>query len=160
MKNVFIVLVAAFTVLGTSIASAQSPSEQLGVGASIGWFGSGGHVVYALDSNLHVGTQFGLLINDDGDMDFTFAPYGKYFISGLKTFRPFVIGQFYISSTTEKLETVSSTGIRFGGGAEYFIGNNLGIFAQIAVFELPFSPSDAKMSFGILTPAIGIEWFF
>jgi len=159
VKNLFVVIVAALTVLGTSNASAQSPSEQFGVGASIGWFGSGGHAVYAFNSSLHVGTQFGLLISD-GNTNLTFAPYVKYLIGGSKTLRPFFIGQFYISSTTANSTTASSTGLRFGGGAEYFIGNDFGIFAQIAILDLPFSPTGSAVSFGIATPAIGVEWFF
>ena len=157
MKKFFLVLVAAVMMSGAATVSAQSPSEAFGLGASLGWYNAGGHLVYAITPAVHVGTQFGLLISD-GNTELTFAPYGKFLFKGTKELKPFVIGQFFISSSS--VEGSSSTGLLFGGGAEYFITSNFGLFAQIAVLRLPFSPSGSKVSFGLATPAIGAEWFF
>ena len=144
-------------VSGATMVSAQSPSGQLGVGASIGWYDIGGHVVYAIDPAFHVGTQFGLLISD-GHTQLTFAPYGKYLFKGSKELKPFLIGQLFLTSST--VSGSSTTGLTFGGGAEYFITDHFGVFAQIAVLKVPFSPSTQYVTFGIATPAIGVEWFF
>lgn len=157
MKKFFLVLIAAVMMSGAATVSAQSPSEAFGLGASLGWYDAGGHVVYAITPAVHVGTQFGLLISD-GNTNLTFAPYGKFLFSGSKELKPFVIGQFFISSSS--VEGSSSTGLLFGGGAEYFITPHFGLFAQIAVLRLPFSPSGSKVSFGLATPSIGAEWFF
>ena len=157
MKNLFLVLIAFVMMSGAAMVSAQSPSGQVGVGASIGWHDIGGHVVYAIDPAFHVGTQFGLLISD-GNTQLTFAPYGKFLFKGSKELKPFLIGQLFISSSS--VSGSSTTGLIFGGGAEYFITDRFGLFAQLAVLRIPFSPTGSKVSFGIATPAIGAEWFF
>lgn len=158
MKKVFLVLMAAVMMSGAATMSAQSPSEAFGIGASLGWFGAGGHVVYAISPAIHVGTQFGLLISD-GSTQLTFAPYGKFLFKGTKELKPFVIGQFAIQSNSASTAgSATSTGITFGGGAEYFITSDFGIFAQIAVLNIPFN-TGSVVSFGIATPAIGVEWF-
>ncbi len=156
MKRIFSVVCAAVLVASASTAYAQSPSEQFGFGASIGWFGAGGHLAYAITPAIHVGTQFGLDISD-GNSDLTFAPYGKFILAGSKELKPFFIGQFIINSNSGGGD--ATTGLRFGAGAEYFVSKNLGIFAQIRVLDIPFSPSGSKVAFGIATPAIGAEWF-
>ncbi|MCX6140590.1 MAG: hypothetical protein NTX15_07165 [Candidatus Kapabacteria bacterium] len=159
MKKIFLVLLATVMMAGAGTVSAQSPDQAFGIGASIGWYGNGGHLVYAISPAIHVGTQFGLLISD-GSTQLTFAPYGKFLFKGTKELKPFLIGQFAIqSNSATNVTSATSTGLTFGGGAEYFITSNFGIFAQIAVLSIPFN-TGSVVSFGIATPAIGAEWFF
>jgi hypothetical protein len=139
-------------------ASAQGPASAFGVGASVGWFGNGGHLVYAVQSNLHLGTQFGLRVSD-GNTDLTFAPYGKYLFTSSSGLSPYILGQFYVSSQSANGSSTSSTGLTFGGGIEYFVSKHFGVFGQINVLDLPFSPEGSKAAFGILSPAIGVEFF-
>lgn len=152
MKKLFLVAIALFA-LGTAVTSAQSPSEQIGFGASLGWFDAGGHVVYAIDPAIHVGTQFGLVISD-GNTNLTFAPYFKFLMKGTKEFKPYVIGQFYVTSGGSQ----TNTGIRAAMGGEYFVTPSFGLFAQIALLDIPFA-TGSKAAFGIAFPSIGFEWF-
>ncbi len=55
------------------------PKSGLGVGVNIGQGFGGGQIQYAINHDLHVGTQFGLRIADG--LNLTFAPYGKYFLT-------------------------------------------------------------------------------
>ena len=155
MKKGFFVAVAAMVICSTATLFADGPKSGLGVGVNTGWYGSGGQVQYAINHDLHVGAQVGFRISDGTDI--TFAPYAKYFLGG-STVRPYAIGQFAISSNSTS--NTSSTGITLGGGAQYWISDHFGVFGQIAVLDLPFSPKEKKIAFGILTPSIGLELFF
>jgi hypothetical protein len=155
MKKGFIVAVAAMVVCSAATLFADGPQSGLGVGVNTGWGFSGGQVQYAINHDLHVGTQFGFRISDGTDL--TIAPYAKYFLGG-STVRPYAIGQFAISSRS--VAGTSSTGINLGGGAQYWISERFGIFGQISVVEIPVSPSGQDIAFGILTPSIGLELFF
>jgi hypothetical protein len=74
------------------------------------------------------------------------------------TVRPYAIGQFAISSRSAG--NTSTTGINLGGGAQYWISDKFGVYGQLSVLELPISPSVQDISFGLLTPSIGLELFF
>ena len=156
MKKGLFVAAAAMMICGAaSVFANGGPKSGLGVGINHGWFGSGGQVQYAINHDLHVGTQFGFRISDGTDI--TFAPYAKYFLAGT-TVRPYAIGQFAISSRSAG--NTSTTGINLGGGAQYWISDKFGVYGQLSVLELPISPSVQDISFGLLTPSIGLELFF
>lgn len=154
-KGLFVAAAAMMICSAASVFANGGPKSGLGAGINYGWFGSGGQVQYAINHDLHVGTQFGLTISDGTSI--TFAPYAKYFLGG-STVRPFVIGQFAISSRSAG--NTSTTGINLGGGAQYWISDKFGVYGQLSVLELPISPSGQDVSFGLLTPAIGLELFF
>lgn len=155
MKKGLFVAAAAMMICSAATLFANGPKNGLGVGVNTGWYGSGGQVQYAINHDLHVGAQVGFRISDGTDI--TFAPYAKYFLGG-STVRPYAIGQFAISSRS--VGNTSTTGINLGGGAQYWISEKFGVFGQISVLELPISPSGQDVSFGILTPSIGLELFF
>ena len=163
MKKGLLVAAAAMMICSAASMFANGgPKSGLGVGVNIGQGFGGGQIQYAINHDLHVGTQFGLRIADG--LNLTFAPYGKYFLTGT-TFRPYAIGQFVIASISAKDATgstkqTSTTGINLGGGAQYWISEKVGVYGQISVLEFPISPSGQDIAFGILTPSIGLELFF
>lgn len=153
---------AAMLVCSSAALFADGPKTGLGVGLNMGWLGGGGQVQYAIIEDLHIGTQLGLRIS--GGTDLTFAPYAKYFLGG-STFRPFAVAQFILSSSTTDsgpnvAVTTSTSGINIGGGGQYWFSERFGMFAQLSVLELPISPSGQNVSFGLLTPSLGVEYFF
>jgi hypothetical protein len=75
------------------------------------------------------------------------------------TIRPYAVGQFAIASRSTAGNT-SSTGINLGGGAQYWFSDKFGVYGQVNVLEVPISPSGQDISFGVLTPSIGLELFF
>lgn len=161
MKKSFVVA-AAMLVCSTAALFADGPKTGLGVGLNMGWLGGGGQVQFAIIEDLHIGTQFGLRIS--GGTDLTVAPYAKYFLGG-SSFRPFAIAQFVLSSSTvdsgpNESATTSTTGFLIGGGGQYWFSDRFGMFAQLSVLELPISPSGQNVSFGLLTPSLGVEYFF
>jgi hypothetical protein len=153
MKQCFtsmcIALVAMFAF---TTASAQSPSGQFGLGATVGDL-TAAQIQYALDPAMHIGANVGLALQDGTNL-LTFAPYFKFLMRGSKEFKPFFIGQFVIVSGGG----ATSTGLGIGAGAEYFISSDFGLFAQVTVLGVSFDPSVTR--FGVLTPRIGAEWFF
>lgn len=161
MKKGLFVAAAAMMVCSAATLFANGPKSGLGFGVNTGLHNLGGQVQYAINHDLHVGTQVGFRISDGTDI--TFAPYAKYFLGGSQV-RPYAIGQFAISSTAAATSSAtasntSETGITLGGGAQYWISEKFGVYGQIAVLNLPFSPKEKKIGFGILTPSIGLELF-
>ncbi len=156
MKKGFFVAVAAMVVCSAATLFADGPKSGLGVGVNRGGPATSGvQVQYAINHDFHVGTQVGFRISDGTDI--TFAPYAKYFLGGT-TVRPYAYGQFAISS--KSVAGTSTTGVNLGGGAQYWFSDKFGVYGQVSVFELPISPSGQDVSFGVLTPAIGLELFF
>jgi hypothetical protein len=159
MKKVFAIAFAAVTMAAG--ASAQSPDGQFGVGATVGSI-SGAQVQYAISPAVHIGTMIGLSI-EDGGTSFSFGPYGKFILAGSKEFKPYVLGQLAIMRNSVTVGNVTSstttTSLVAGAGAEYFITPNFGVFATVPVLTLPFEDG-ATVSFGILSPTVGVEWFF
>jgi hypothetical protein len=156
-KGLFVAAAAMMICSAASVFANGGPTSGLGVGVNRGGPATSGvQVQYAINHDLHVGTQFGFRISDGTDI--TFAPYAKYFLAGT-TVRPYAIGQFAISSRSTAGNT-STTGINLGGGAQYWFSDKFGVYGQVNVLEFPISPSGQDMSFGILTPSIGLELFF
>lgn len=153
-KLVAVTLVALVMAMGTSM-NAQSPSGQFGVGVIVGEL-SGAQIQYAISPAVHVGTALGLELRD-GNTNLGFSPYVKFIFAGSKELKPFLLGSFQILSLAGEGST--RTALNFGGGAEYFITPNFGVWGGIVVLNLPLSPSGSKVGFGILSPAAGLEWF-
>lgn len=155
MKKGLFVAAAAMMVCSAATLFANGPKSGLGFGVNRGGPATAGvQVQYAINQDLHVGTQFGFRISDGTDI--TFAPYAKYFLGGSQV-RPYAIGQFAISS--KSVAGTSTTGITLGGGAQYWISEKFGVYGQVSVVEIPISPSGQDVGFGILTPSIGLELF-
>lgn len=142
---------AVVLALGATAASAQSPSEQIGFGFTAGQ-ASGGHVAYALSPGLHVGTGFGMQIQEGNNQVF-FAPYAKFLLKGTKELKPFFMAHFEVNSGGG----TSTTGLALSGGGEYFVTPNVGIYGQISLVSIQFDPSVTTI--GLLRPSVGIEWF-
>jgi len=143
---------AALMTIGVSTMSAQSPSEQLGFGFTAGQ-AIGGHLAYALSPALHIGSSIGLQIQG-GANTVLLGPYAKFLLKGTKELKPYFIGQFMLMSGGG----ATSTGLNIGGGGEYFITPNFGLFGQLNVVSVQFDPSVTRL--GLLEPVVGIEWFF
>lgn len=154
-KVVAIVIVALVMTMGTTM-NAQSPSGQFGVGITVGGL-NGAQVQYAISPAFHVGAGLGLELRD-GNTGIAFAPYGKFIFAGSKEFKPFLIAILSIASYSGSSST--STALNLGGGGEYFITPNFGLWGGIVVINIPFSPTGSKVGFGILSPTAGVEWFF
>lgn len=166
MKMVLVLALVA--IVGSAGMSAQgapqpgdSPEGQFGVGATVGSV-TAAQLQYAITAAFHVGASLGLAIND-GSTNFLFGPYGKLILAGSREFKPYLIGQLMINRSSRTVATVStsstSTSLVAGAGAEYFVTHHLGIFATIPVLMLPFEDG-ATVSLGILSPTLGVEWFF
>ncbi|MCU0330683.1 MAG: hypothetical protein MUC47_06850 [Candidatus Kapabacteria bacterium] len=164
MKTLALSLFAAAALtVGVTTASAQSPDQQFGLGVQAGSV-NGANVAYALSPSIHLGATVGLAV---GDVPTTimFAPYGKFILKGTKEFKPFVLGQFYVQRMSTQAvpgsPSVSSTntGLAFHGGAEWFATPNLGIYGMVGVVDIPFYDG-GQLAVGVLSPTIGVEWFF
>ncbi|CAN5403310.1 hypothetical protein BH10BAC6_BH10BAC6_07830 [soil metagenome] len=153
------ILVFAMVLLGVGVSSAQSPDRVFGFGITAGQ-ALGGHVLYAVSPAIHVGTGFGLALQSQGGSSSNqvyLAPYAKFLFSGSKEFKPFVLGQFMLSSGGSGENTSTSTALNFAVGGEYFITPRFGIQGMFNVIQIGLSPSST--AFGLLTPAVGVEWF-
>lgn len=153
------ILVIAMVLLGIGVSSAQSPDRVFGIGVTAGQ-SLGGHVLYAVSPAVHVGTGFGLALQSSGGTSSNqvyFAPYGKFLFSGSKEFKPFILGQFIITSGGSGENSSTGTALNFAVGGEYFITPRFGIQGMITVVNIGLSPSST--AFGLLTPAVGVEWF-
>ncbi|MES2765996.1 MAG: hypothetical protein V4642_09015 [Bacteroidota bacterium] len=159
--------VAAAAIFALGTAEAQSPSEQLGLGVTTGST-FGGTVSYAITPAIHVGTLFGFSSFSpkvgNTVSTYSFAPYGRFLFAGSPVLKPIIQAQFDLASVetinpaTFQTETKAQNTLIISGGGEYFVNRNLGIYAMISVIELGLS--DQGTAFGILTPQIGVEWFF
>jgi len=160
MKKVLAIAFAAATMAVG--ASAQSPDGQFGIGATAGYV-NGAQLQYAISPAFHLGTTIGLEITD-GATGLVFGPYGKFILAGSKEFKPYILGQLAIMRQSAKdglgnTSSTTNTSLIAGAGAEYFITPNFGVFGTIPVLSLPFEDG-ATVSFGVLSPTVGIEWFF
>ena len=163
-----IIAMACTIAMSAGIATAQnSPSEQMGFGATLAIPTtevslSGGQFQYALSSDLHIGSGIGLELADAGT-SFSISPYGKYLFAPMGSVRPYVIGQLAVQRISSEnfagnTESATNTTLVAAVGAEYFVNKNLGIFVSIPALILPFR-SGGAVSFGILSPTLGIELF-
>lgn len=146
---------------------ASGPTEQYGFGATLATPTtevnlSGVQGQYALSNDLHVGAGLGLELASEGSF-VSVIPYAKYLFAPMGGFRPYVSGQLTIQKlSSDNLAGNSDGDVRLafvaGVGAEYFITNNVGLFVTMPVLTLPFR-DNATVSFGLLSPTIGMEFF-
>ena len=147
--------------LATIVAYAQPKEESIGLGASTGW-AEGANLTYVIGQDVHLGFQLGAYI--DGKFAPTIAPQVRYFLSHNGNFHPFVIGSVLISDRaqlkdgTQRLYFGSKMDLIAGAGASYFPAKDVHIYAQLSAVELPLN-GNSELAFGLLKPAIGIEWF-
>ncbi len=162
------IAMACTIAMSVGIATAQnSPSEQMGFGATLAIPTtevalSGGQFQYALNADLHIGSGIGLELADAGT-SFSISPYGKYMFAPIGSVRPYVMGQLAVQRISSEnfagnTESSTNTTLVAAVGAEYFVTKDFGIFATIPVLILPFR-SGGAVSFGILSPTLGIELF-
>ena len=145
--------VAAAAVFTFGTAQAQSPDGQLGLGITTG-SQLGGTISYAINPAFHLGTIVGFEAANNVNT-IVLAPYGRFLFAGPNPFlKPFIQAQF---SLLKVGDAEATTAIGVGGGAEYFVNRNLGIYAGLTIFNLGLSPSGN--TFGLLSPQIGVEWF-
>lgn len=179
MKKFFPVLVAILLAGSVGVASAQSPSEEIGVGVIVGDGYTGVQGAYAISPAIHVGVNlaFASVSNSvtvsgtttsSSSTEVMFGAYGKFLLKGTKEFKPYAFGNLLYGSTSQDRgdgvsESVSGINLWAGVGAEYFITSNFGVFAQIRIFDLPLTRTDGHTkvtTIGIGQPSIGLEWFF
>ena len=163
MKSLF--LFAISLVVGATSIYAQMPSERLVLGASTGWY-PGVHVGYTVDEKFQFGAQVGFrmqgkVIGEGTDSYVTICPFGKYLFSSGADFNTFALAQLYINPGRFQQINAggSNNGFLLGAGAQYFPAKNVGLFAQIALVNLPFNTNNDALSFGVMTPSVGIEWY-
>jgi hypothetical protein len=162
--------IAAATLICAGSVWAQStpgPSEKFGLGATIANPNTEvalGSVQgqYALSKDLHIGLGLGLEFADKGTF-ISLIPFAKYLFPSMGGFRPYVLGQLPVQRTgTENFAGNSEHDTRVslvaGVGAEYFVTNSFGVFVNVPALVLPFR-SGGAVSFGVLTPNIGVEFF-
>ncbi len=166
MKFVQLLRLSIFVLLATfsfNAAQAQSPSEQVGVGITGGGM-LGGHVAYAITPAIHLGTQFGFVINSsDGNSSnqLAFGPYGKFILAGTPQFKPFGMVGFGINSVPSGLnnDNVTTTSLFVNAGAEYFLNRNFGVYGMFTFIDLGFG-DNSYTTIGIGSSSVGVEWFF
>lgn len=165
MKSLVTTLVA-LTVMVTS-AYAQMPEERVVVGAAMGWL-PGAHIGYTISSNFLLGAQLGVRVHEEkvsgSQTDVTISPYGKYFFAKGDDFNAYAIAQLYISPGAKFFSTpngggYANDGVVVGAGAQFMATKNVGVWTQVALVNLPFSSTNENVSFGIMAPAIGIDWY-
>ncbi len=148
-------------------ANAQTPDGQWGIGLTAG-NSLGGHVAYAINPGFHIGAGVGLALTSvsaDGNSRsgnlLLFAPYAKLILAGMKDMKPYFFGSFVLSSgkAAGAGESTTNTGLNLGAGAEYFASRNVGIYGHLSVISLGFGDVSTT-DIGLLTPQVGIEWFF
>jgi len=170
MKKVVAVALVAFVLAMGTTMKAQSPDGQFGIGVALGTEGavSGAQIQYAISPAFHIGTRFGISVMD-GNTGIGLGPYAKFIFAGSKEFKPYVMAMLSFMNTSVDLgpNTASSTqtGVNLGFGGEYFITPNFGAFGGITLVNIPFEKNEdplvaaRKVSFGVLMPTIGVEWF-
>lgn len=169
MKKFFAVAFAAMVLIaGASTVRAQSPDGQFGVGVALGDV-SGAQIQYAISPAFHVGTRVGISISD-GTTALNLGPYAKFIFAGSKEFKPYVQAMLSFMNSSIDLgsntQSSTQTGLNLGFGGEWFATPNIGIFGNISLVSIPFEKNEdplvvaRKVSFGILQPTVGVEWFF
>jgi len=178
MKKVLAIL---FVLLSTTYYSYSQtyPEESMSIGFQVtqGEFGYGPILNYAVNKDLHIGTQIGLYFDSGyenkggfevikSNFFFYLAPYAKYYFKNMKNFRPFVQGQFAIFTIQDYLNSTpitSSTGRSDGNafwinvGGTWYPFNNVGINAGMRFLDYNLDKSWMKIGLG--NPFIGIEWY-
>jgi hypothetical protein len=154
------------------------PYDQFGAGVLLandfvnrGATSYGGTLAYALDPDMHIGTQLAFIFDSGEDNSVTYfliAPYFKYFFTPIKSFRPFAQFCFQVQSIPNRVQdtktykwsdgTKTSTSIAISGGAEWFPYKSVGVYAGIQAINLYFSPT--RYIIGTGNAFMGIEWFF
>lgn len=148
--------------LVTIAAHTQPKEESIGLGLSTGW-AEGANLTYVIGQDVHLGFQLGAYI--DSKFAPTIAPQVRYFVAHTGNFHPFVIGSLLITDRAQIRET-SNNYARFGSkmdfiagvGASYFPEKDVHIYAQLSAVEVPLNGT-SELAFGLLKPAVGIEWF-
>ncbi len=162
------------------------PKVGFGFTAGAGSLGGelvGGHLLFSVERNIHVGAQIGLsLTNQSGNsarratrpvFNWSFSPYTKVFLPVRGSINPFFIGQlvvqksglayeipdeeFGVSYDFESTSSIS-TSLYFGGGAEYFVSKSFGLFGYVGLLDIDLDNGSRQI--GILGPRVGIEWLF
>jgi len=170
MKKVVAVALVAFVLAMGTTMKAQSPDGQFGIGVALGTEGavSGAQIQYAISPAFHIGSLVGISVAD-GNTAIGIAPYIKFIFAGSKEFKPYAKAEFVLMNSSVDLgtDTQSSTrtSMNLGFGGEYFVTPNVGIFGGVSVIMIPFEKDELplviarKVTFGILMPQVGIEWF-
>jgi len=156
MKN----LVLALMCLGLTsvVAVAQPKEESIGIGISAGWH-QGANLTYVINQDMHLGVQLGLHVSGDNTHP-TIAPQFRYFLSHEGNFHPYAVGSLYVSHGGMGGQAYkANTGFLAGAGASYFPTKDVNIYAQVTAVNLPFDTNVEDVSFGIMMPSVGIEWF-
>ncbi len=152
-------LVVALLISAMSARAQLSPDQQFGVGVVAGSM-YGGYVAYALSPAFHLGTQIGIRVESNNNQ-FFFGPYGKFIFAGTDEFKPFILGQFSITTDAainDQGQKTAATSLAFAPGAEYFITQHFGVWGAITLLNMGFTPSVTQ--FGLLYGNVGVEWFF
>jgi hypothetical protein len=179
-KIIPLFLIAALVTAAAADLTAQDkkpdrmPEKRFGLGAGVGAGGFGPTIAYALQYNFHLGTQFSFFFESGTDTQdsksyLSFAPYGKYFLDPIKSFHPFIMGAFEVTSlpsayfdpadqsmTKYKSETKTAFAVYLGG--EWFPYSSVGVYAAMSVVDVNFDP--VQFTGGIGEVRLGIEWFF
>jgi hypothetical protein len=171
MESSMKIVVSTLFALTVAVASslAQMPEERVVAGASMGWL-PGAHIGYTISSNFQLGMQLGVRVNEleagqGSRTDVTISPFGRYFFATGDDFNAYAIGQLYISPGEKFFSTPNSNfkyaneGLVLGVGAQFMATKNVGVWAQVSLLNLPLSSTNENLSFGIMAPAIGIDWY-
>ncbi len=159
----------------TKKKTSKFPKERIGLGIHVtGSQSFGGVIAYAINTNVHIGTQIGFKYDGGSDLEdaetyFLFAPYARYFFDNILSFRPFIQGSFYVvtrpemkkgegsSATTFKKIAVSTESLVISVGGQWFPYKSVGILGGFRVLSYTISPS--RFQGGLMEPFVGIEWF-
>ena len=156
MKNLVLALMCFG--LTTVVASAQPKEESIGIGISAGWH-QGANLTYVINEDMHLGVQLGLHSSGDNTHP-TIVPQFRYFLAHEGNFHPFAVAGLYVSHGGMIGQAYkANTGVLAGVGASYFPAKDVNIYAQVAAVNLPFDTNVEDLSFGIMMPSVGIEWF-
>ncbi len=153
------------------------PNQDFGLGIQKNEYNDIGFVVtYAFTPSIHIGTQFGLVYDSgyemgslkyDGGLNFNFSPFVKYFLENEGNLRPFVMGGFNITSTSEadfsnplqaKTRTVNREQFYVTVGGNWFPYKSIGVYGGFKFFE--FNTDNSQIYAGFGRPTIGIDWWF
>ncbi len=172
-------LLGIFAILMISSAALYSQDkvaeEQLGFGVEVGtsnWFG--GHGVYALNQDMHLGVNLGFMFDGGTDLEpsttnLLFAPYFRYFLPKLaKSLKPFGEATFLINTgseyevnpndpNTKTTHSFTETALRISVGAYWFPYSSVGIYGGFRFLNLGLDPMRIKV--GIGQAFMGIDWW-
>lgn len=161
----------------TAKKKSKFPKERMGLGIHVTAGETyGGIISYAIKSHLHIGTQLGFKFDGgktvggreiDSETYFLFAPFARYFLDNILSFRPFIQGSFYVITKQEieltagqavpKLIPKSSESFVISVGGQWFPYKSVGVLGGFRVISFTFEPSNFQG--GLMEPFIGIEWF-